>query len=116
MMSETRNHMKQILQNLKTGDTELSEPPIPAVRSGHILIRTQSSIISAGTERMLVDFGKANLIDEVQRSPGLFEVLRVLVDRKNNPARFLILGSASRELIRQLAKKKPLRKGFVNRG
>lgn len=41
------------------------------------------------------------MLDEVQRSPGLFEVLRVLVDRKNNPARFLILGSASRDLIRQ---------------
>jgi predicted AAA+ superfamily ATPase len=41
------------------------------------------------------------IIDEVQRSPGLFEVLRVLVDREKNPARFLILGSASRELIRQ---------------
>lgn len=41
------------------------------------------------------------IIDEVQRSPGLFEVLRVLVDRENNPARFLLLGSASRELIRQ---------------
>jgi len=41
------------------------------------------------------------MLDEVQRSPGLFEVLRVLVDRENNPARFLILGSASRDLIRQ---------------
>jgi uncharacterized protein len=41
------------------------------------------------------------VIDEIQRAPGLFEVLRVLVDRKDNPARFLILGSASRELIRQ---------------
>jgi predicted AAA+ superfamily ATPase len=41
------------------------------------------------------------IIDEVQRSPGLFEVLRVLVDRTNNPARFLILGSASLDLIRQ---------------
>jgi hypothetical protein len=41
------------------------------------------------------------IIDEIQRSPELFEVLRVLVDRENNPARFLILGSASRELIRQ---------------
>lgn len=41
------------------------------------------------------------IIDEVQRSPGLFEVLRVLVDRENNPAQFLLLGSASRDLIRQ---------------
>lgn len=39
------------------------------------------------------------IIDEVQRSPALFEVLRVLVDREKNQARFLILGSASRELI-----------------
>ncbi len=41
------------------------------------------------------------VIDEVQRAPELFRVLRVLVDRDDNPARFLILGSASRELIRQ---------------
>lgn len=41
------------------------------------------------------------IIDEIQRAPGLFEVLRVLVDRKHNPSRFLILGSASRDLIRQ---------------
>jgi hypothetical protein len=41
------------------------------------------------------------VIDEIQRAPGLFEVLRVLADRRDRPARFLILGSASRELIRQ---------------
>jgi len=41
------------------------------------------------------------IIDEVQRTPGIFEVLRVLVDRENNPCRFLVLGSASRDLIQQ---------------
>lgn len=41
------------------------------------------------------------VIDEIQRSPELFPVLRVLVDRPANPARFLILGSASRDLIHQ---------------
>jgi len=41
------------------------------------------------------------VIDEIQRSPELFPVLRVLVDRPNNTARFLILGSASRDLIQQ---------------
>lgn len=41
------------------------------------------------------------VIDEIQRLPELFSVLRVLVDRPGNPARFLILGSASRDLIRQ---------------
>ena len=41
------------------------------------------------------------VIDEVQRRPGLFPVLRVLLDRKPLPARFLILGSASPDLLRQ---------------
>lgn len=41
------------------------------------------------------------IIDEIQRCPELFPVLRVLVDRPDNPIRFLILGSASRDLIRQ---------------
>lgn len=41
------------------------------------------------------------VIDEAQRQPGIFPVLRVLADRDNNPAQFLILGSASPELSRQ---------------
>lgn len=41
------------------------------------------------------------IIDEIQRRPELFPILRVLVDRPNNPLRLLILGSASRDLIRQ---------------
>jgi predicted AAA+ superfamily ATPase len=43
------------------------------------------------------------VIDEVQRRPDLFPMLRVLADRRRNPARFLILGSASGELMRQSA-------------
>lgn len=43
------------------------------------------------------------VIDEVQRHPDLFPLLRVLADRKDAPARFLILGSASGELLRQSA-------------
>lgn len=43
------------------------------------------------------------VIDEVQRLPGLFPLLRVLADRRSRPARFLILGSASGELLRQSA-------------
>ena len=41
------------------------------------------------------------VIDEVQHAPGLFKVLRVLIDRADNPARFLLLGSASPALLRQ---------------
>ena len=50
--------MKQILQYLKTGLTEVAEVPAPGAGRGQLLIRTTRSLISAGTERKLVDFGK----------------------------------------------------------
>ncbi|MDP2752357.1 MAG: ATP-binding protein [Rhodocyclaceae bacterium] len=53
------------------------------------------------------------VIDEIQRSPELFPVLRVLVDRPDNPARFLILGSASRDLIRQSSETLAGRIGYI---
>ncbi len=50
--------MLQVFQNLKTGDTEIIDVPAPSVEAGHLLIRTHRSIISLGTERMLVEFGR----------------------------------------------------------
>src|SRR5918992_3265 len=61
--------MKQILQNLNTGKTLLEEVPCPHAQSGHLLIRTAISLISAGTERMLVEFGKASLIEKARQQP-----------------------------------------------
>ena len=52
--------MRQILQNLKTGTIELAEVPAPHRKEGHVLIATKTSLISAGTERMFVEFGKIN--------------------------------------------------------
>jgi hypothetical protein len=56
------------------------------------------------------------VIDEVQRQPGLFPILRVLADRKPLPARFLILGSASPELLRQSSESLAGRIGLVEMG
>jgi predicted dehydrogenase/threonine dehydrogenase-like Zn-dependent dehydrogenase len=61
--------LKQILQNLKTGATETAEIPCPRMGAGQLLIRTTHSLISAGTERMLVEFGKAGLIDKARQQP-----------------------------------------------
>lgn len=61
--------MKQILQALNTGVTTLAEVPCPAPMPGRLLIRTTQSLVSAGTERMLVDFGKASLIGKAMRQP-----------------------------------------------
>jgi NADPH:quinone reductase-like Zn-dependent oxidoreductase len=61
--------MKQIIQNLKSGLTILEDVPAPEVRSGSVLIRTTHSLVSLGTERMLVEFGKANLIQKARQQP-----------------------------------------------
>lgn len=54
------------------------------------------------------------IIDEIQRQPALFELLRVLVDRPHNPAQFLLLGSASPHLVRGASETLAGRIGFVD--
>lgn len=61
--------MKSVLQDLSGGKTLLVEAPAPTEKSGTLLITTAVSLISAGTERMLVDFGKANFIDKARQQP-----------------------------------------------
>ncbi len=61
--------MKQVLQNLKTGELEIAEIPSPAVAPGNLLIQTRCSLISAGTERMLVSFAKSSLLGKAKKQP-----------------------------------------------
>ena len=61
--------MKQIIQDLKKGDTILEEVPVPRVKSGSVLIQTARTLVSLGTEKMLVDFGKAGWIDKARSQP-----------------------------------------------
>ncbi|MDN5621914.1 MAG: bi-domain-containing oxidoreductase [Acinetobacter sp.] len=61
--------MKQILQDMTNGGTTVTEAPVPQSSKGHLLISTTTSLISAGTERMLVGFGKASLIDKARQQP-----------------------------------------------
>ena len=61
--------MKQILQSFKTGQTELAEIPAPIVAKGSLLIKTTHSLVSSGTERMLVEFGKSSLISKARQQP-----------------------------------------------
>ena len=61
--------MKQIIQDMKSGRTVLEEVPVPQVKSGYVLVKTSCSLVSLGTERMLVEFGKANLIDKARQQP-----------------------------------------------
>jgi len=61
--------MKQILQSLKTGEIEIADIPVPLVRPGHLLIEARKSLISIGTERMLLQFGRAGWIEKAMKQP-----------------------------------------------
>jgi predicted dehydrogenase len=61
--------MKILLQHLGNGRTTLEEVPAPGIQTGHVLIRTTRSVVSPGTERMLVEFGKGNLLQKAQQQP-----------------------------------------------
>ena len=61
--------MKQVLQRLDDGRTFLLDVPVPAASGVKVVIRTQASLISAGTERMLVEFGRGNLLDKARAQP-----------------------------------------------
>jgi predicted dehydrogenase/threonine dehydrogenase-like Zn-dependent dehydrogenase len=70
--------MKQIIQDLKSGDTILEELPVPKIKSGHVLIKTHRSLVSLGTEKMLVNFGKANYLDKARQQP---EKVKMVLDK-----------------------------------
>ena len=65
--------MKQLFQSLSNGQSDLPDLPVPALSSGQLLIRTDCSLLSSGTERMLVDFGRANWIDKALQQPDKVE-------------------------------------------
>ncbi|NBQ16207.1 MAG: dehydrogenase, partial [Proteobacteria bacterium] len=70
--------MKQILQSLKNGATEVAEVPCPSVRGGQLLIRSTRTLVSVGTERMMVEFGKAGWIEKARQQP---DKVRMVMDK-----------------------------------
>ena len=68
--------MKQIIQDLSKGHTLLEDIPVPMVKKGTVLIKTHRSLVSLGTEKMLVEFGKSSLLAKARQQPD--KVLQVL--------------------------------------
>jgi len=99
--------MKQIIQDLKKGDTILEEVPVPRVKSGTVLIKTTKTLVSLGTERMLVSFGKANLLQKARQQP---EKVKMVIDK--------IKTDGLRPTIEAVFNKlgKPLPLGYCNTG
>jgi predicted dehydrogenase len=63
--------MKQLLQNLRDGKTIVADVPVPEAHAGQALVRVATSLVSAGTERMLVEFGEKSLVGKARSRPDL---------------------------------------------
>jgi hypothetical protein len=99
--------MQQILQDLRQGQTRVETVPVPLVRPGHLLIRTRNSLVSAGTERMLLEFGRASFIDKARQQP---DKVRQVLDKLRTDG----VGPTMRAVLAKLDKPIPL--GYSNAG
>ena len=99
--------MKQLLQSLSNGDRDLLDLPSPAVGRGHLLIRSTCSLVSAGTERMLVEFGKANWLDKARQQP---DKVKDVIDKARSDGFFQTLDAVQSKLDQ------PLPLGYANVG
>ena len=90
--------MKQLLQSLNNGEISLEEIPVPSIGENEILIKTNKTLISPGTEKMLLKFGKSNIFEKVAQQPdkvkqvfdkiktdGLASTLQAVNSKLNQP-------------------------------
>ncbi len=70
--------MKQLIQNLRSGETTVAEVPVPAPQAGEVLVHNIVSLVSAGTERTLVEFAEKSLVGKASSRPDL---VRQVIDK-----------------------------------
>ncbi|MCX4028822.1 zinc-binding dehydrogenase [Endozoicomonas sp. SM1973] len=99
--------MKQILQNMSSGETQLVDVPCPQVTNNQLLVSTKKSLISVGTERMLIDFGKANWIEKARSQP---DKVKMVLDKVKTDG----VGSTIEAIRSKLDQPLPL--GYCNVG
>jgi predicted dehydrogenase/threonine dehydrogenase-like Zn-dependent dehydrogenase len=63
--------MKQLLQNTRNGKSTVEDVPVPTPREGQALVKTEASLVSAGTERMVVEFAEKSLVGKARSRPDL---------------------------------------------
>ena len=92
--------MKQLLQSLKDGTTELADVPAPRSAQRNNLIKTSTTLVSAGTERMLVQFGKSNLIQKAKSQP---EKVKMVLEKAKTDGLSATLEAVTSKLDQPLA-------------
>lgn len=99
--------MKQILQNLGDGETLLAEVAAPGVRPGYLLVETEASLVSLGTEKMLVDFGRAGWLEKVRKQP---EKVKQVLQKIKTDGLFPTIDAVRSKL------EEPVQLGYCNAG
>jgi predicted dehydrogenase len=99
--------MKQLFQNLQTGSTELVDCPYPQCKSKGLIIKTHASLISIGTERMLVEFSKSGIIEKARQQP---EKVKQVLDKIKTDGMFTTMNAVKNKLD------EPLPLGYCNAG
>jgi predicted dehydrogenase/threonine dehydrogenase-like Zn-dependent dehydrogenase len=92
--------MKQVLQNMLDGKTQVSEVPVPSPRRGFALVRTAASLVSAGTERMLVEFAEKSLVAKARSRPDL---VRQVLDKSRREGLLPTISAAFNRLDQPMA-------------
>ena len=92
--------MKQVLQNMKTGKTTIEEVPIPTPHPGMALVKTAASLVSAGTERMVVEFAEKSLVGKARSRPDL---VKQVLDKARREGLLTTLAAAFNRLDQPMA-------------
>lgn len=92
--------MKQLIQNISSGRAVVTDIPAPAARRGQILVRVMASLISAGTERSIVEFAEKNLIQKALARPDL---VRQLVEKSKREGWMTAIETARNRLNSEMA-------------
>ena len=87
--------MKQVFQNLRTGETSVCEVPSPIPKPGQALVHVAASLVSAGTERMVVEFAEKSLLGKARSRPDL---ARQVIDKARREGLLTTLDSAFNRL------------------
>lgn len=91
--------MKQVLQSLRKGTVQVTGVPAPLAADGMVLVRTIASLVSAGTERMVVEFAEKTLIEKARARPDL---VKQVIDRVRREGLLSTFDRVTQQLDRPL--------------
>jgi len=91
--------LRQVVQHLGSGHTELLKAPAPGPRRGRLLIRATRSLVSLGTERMLVEFGRGSWLSKARQQPEKF---RAVLGKMRSEGLFATLSAVRSKLAQPI--------------